>query len=194
MFTVQNTANIYRLSVLSKEMHYHMLINETILFNDCFMSYFSIFFYYHIVFNPFLFGFSFSFGLGFGFGLPGSCDDLLFGSISVIFLGSKYSWSFSDQSGHDLSRIKSFMIFLGSYSSTHKPVGAVPGISSWQAIPHDNVSPNHISLSFYFIHGRIILINSNFYSVINMSYPYNHAINRWYICIDITYSCSKSHK
>ena len=129
-------------------MHHHMLISETILFNDCFMSYLSIFFYYHIIFNLFLFGFSFSFG--FGFGLPGSCDDLLFRSIFVIFLRSKYSWSFSDQSGHDLSRIKLFVIFLGSDSSTHKPVGAVPGISSWQAIPHDKVSANHISLSLYF--------------------------------------------
>ena len=151
MFTVQNTANMYRLSVLSKEMHHRMLIRETILFNNCFMSYFFIFFYYHIVFNPFLFGFSFSFGFGFRFGLSGSCDDLLFGSISVIFLRSKYSWSFSDQSGHDLSRIKSFMIFLGSDSSTHKSVRAVPGISSWQAIPHDKASPNHFFFLFIFI-------------------------------------------
>ena len=131
MFTVQNTANIYKLSVLSKEMHYHILISETILFNDCFISYLSIFFYYHIIFNPFLFRFSFSFGFGFGFGLPGSCDDLLFGSISVIFLGSKYSWSFSDQSGHDLSRIKSFMIFLGSDSSWSFSDHILPHISLW---------------------------------------------------------------
>ena len=156
MFTVQNTANIYRLSVLSKEMHYHMLISETILFNDCFISYLSIFFYYHIIFNPFLFDF--------GFGLSRSCDVLLFGSISVIFFGSKYSWSFSDQSGHDLSRIKSFMIFLGSDSSTHKPVGAVPGISSWQAIPHDKVSPNHISLFFHF-HEIIIFVFINQFKI-----------------------------
>ena len=53
MFTVQDTANIYKLSVLSKEMYYHMLISETILFNDCFMFHLSIFFYYHIIFNPF---------------------------------------------------------------------------------------------------------------------------------------------
>ena len=128
MFTVQNTVNIYRLSVLSKEVHYHMLISETILFNDCFMSYLSIFFYYHIIFNPFLFGF--------GFGLPGSCDDLLFGSISVIFLGSKYSWSFSDQSGHDLSRIKSFMIFLGSDSSWSFSDHILPHISLWGCPRH----------------------------------------------------------
>ena len=150
-----------------------MVISETILFKDCFISYLSIFFYYHIIFNHFLFGFRFSFGFGFGFGLPGSCDDLLFGSISVIFLGSKYSWSFSDQSGHDLSRIKSFMIFLRSYySSSHKPVGAVPGISSWQAIPHDKASPNHNSLSFR-IHEIMIFNFINqfiFCSEINMSY------------------------
>ena len=163
------------------------------------MSYLSIFFYYHIIWNPFLFRFSFSFGFGFGFGfgLPGSCDDLLFGSISVIFLGSNYLWSFSDQSGHDLSRIKSFMIFLGSDSSTHKTVGAVLGISSWLAIPHDKVNPNHIFLFFIF-YGRIIfdfIDQFKFYSVIktNMSYLYNHAINLWYIYINITYSCSKSN-
>ena len=126
MFTVQNTANIYRLSVLSKEMHYHMLISEIILFNDCFISYLSIFFYYHIIFNLFLF-----FGFGFGFGLLGSCDNLLFGSISVIFLGSKYSWSFSDQSGHDLSRIKLFMIFLRSNSSWSFSDQILPHISLW---------------------------------------------------------------
>ena len=131
MFTVLNTANIYWLSVYQKRMYYHMLISETILFNDYFISYLSIFFYYHVIFNPFLFGFSFSFGFGFGFGLPGSCDDLLFGSISVIFLRSKYSWSFSDQSGHDLSRIKSFMIFLGSDSSWSFSDHILPHISLW---------------------------------------------------------------
>ena len=129
MFTIQNTANIDRLSVLSKEIYYHMLISEIILFDDCFMSYLFIFFYYHIICKPFLFRFSFSFG--FVFGLPGSCDDLLFGSISVIFLGSKYSWSFSDQSGHDLSRIKSFMIFLGSDSSWSFSDHILPHISLW---------------------------------------------------------------
>ena len=88
--------------------------------------------------------------------------------------------------------------------STCKPVGAVPGISSWRAVPgisswpavpHDKASPYHISLSFHLIimcwfHQSIlscIMINSD------MSYPYNHAINLWYIYIDITYSCSKSN-
>ena len=72
---------------------------------------------------------------------------------------------------------------------------AVPGMSSWPAVPHDKASPYHISLSFHLIimcwfHQSIlscIMINSD------MSYPYNHAINLWYIYIDITYSCSKSN-
>ena len=53
MFNIQNTANIHKLSILSKEIHHHMLTGETLLFSISFMSYLLFLFHNHMIFNIF---------------------------------------------------------------------------------------------------------------------------------------------
>ena len=57
MCNIQNTVNIHKLSVLSKEMHRHILIGEIFLFNNCFMPYLLFLFSLSYNFKLFFFWF-----------------------------------------------------------------------------------------------------------------------------------------